>query len=220
MKARSIAMSIDLFYSGQRETIVSSFFSPPLRNGIGSVTSVGVMLRRELQHVQPSDEQHLLVYLRRFAPPRLMQALRQSGREVIIYGLGEQPRDGNLHYSEINEIGFLDDLVNCHALISNAGNQLVGEALCLRKPVLAIPEEGNFEQSVNGHFLEKTGFGINRSANSFTDQDLSAFLERVPDIREVIEPQSVIGNREALAAIRRHLPTSSATHVSSLARVA
>ena len=60
IKAKSIALSIDLFYSGQSETIVSSFFSPPLRPGRReNVTSVGVMLRRELQDVQPSDERPL-----------------------------------------------------------------------------------------------------------------------------------------------------------------
>jgi uncharacterized protein (TIGR00661 family) len=220
LKAQSIAVSISLFYSGQRETIVSSFFSPPLRYEVGPVTSVGVMLRRELKYARPSDERHLLVYLRRFAPPRLMAALRRCGRKVIVYGLGERQRDGNLYYSEVNEIGFLDDLINCHALISNAGNQLVGEALSMRKPVLAIPEEGNFEQAVNGHFLEKSGYGVCRDAIGFTDGDLNQFLERVPSFRQMIDPQSVIGNRAALAAIRRHLPTCADAPVVSTARVA
>lgn len=205
LKAKSIAASIDLFYTGQCETIVSSFFSPALRRNAGHVTSVGVMLRRELQNVRPEDERHLLVYLRRFAPPRLMEALRRCGRDVFVYGLGEQPRDGNLRYFEVNETGFFDDLINCHALISNAGNQLVGEALCLRKPVLALPEEGNFEQSINGHFLAQTGYGVNRDAAAFTDKQLREFLDEVPAYRLRIRPESVIGNEEALAAIRRHL---------------
>ena len=38
LKAKSIGSSIDLFYSGQRETIVSSFFSPPLRPNCHHVT--------------------------------------------------------------------------------------------------------------------------------------------------------------------------------------
>ncbi len=206
MKAKSIAMSINLFYSGQRETIVSSFFSSRLLPNRGDVTSVGVMLRRGLQQVSPVDERHLLVYLRRFAPPRLMEALHRCGRNVNIYGLGERPRDGNLRFFEVNETGFLDDLINCHALISNAGNQLVGEALCLRKPVLALPEEGNFEQSVNAHFLAQTGYGSIADAVTFTDKQLTHFLDQVPAFRERIEPRSVNGTADALAVIRRHLP--------------
>ena len=206
MKAQSIATSINWFYTGQRETIISSFFSTPLRPHCENVTSVGVLLRRELQDVRPVHDRHLLVYLRRFAPPKLMQALRRSGREVFIYGLGEQPRDGNLYFHEVNETGFLDDLIHCDALISNAGNQLVGEALSLRKPVLAIPEEGNFEQSINAHFLDQTGYGIGRDAHLFRDEYLKQFLENVPAFRERIEPSHVIGNTAALDAIRRHLP--------------
>ena len=206
LKAKSIAATIDLFYSGQRETIISSFFSPPLRPGLSGITSVGVMLRRELQYAIPADEGHLLVYLRRFAPPRLMEALHRCHREVFIYGLGERPRDGNLRYYEVNESGFLDDLINCHAIVSNAGNQLVGEALSLRKPVLAIPEEGNFEQSVNGHFLEQSGYGISRDSKNFENEYLKTFFELVPVIRERIDPDSVVGNSAAINAIRRHLP--------------
>jgi uncharacterized protein (TIGR00661 family) len=220
LKAQSIAMTINLFYTGQKETIISSFFSPPLRPGCRNVSSVGVLLRRELQQARPVDDQHLLVYLRRFAPPRLMQALRRCGRRVLVYGLGEQPRDGNLHYYEVNETGFLDDLISCHALISNAGNQLVGEALSLQKPVLAIPEEGNFEQSVNAHFLDLTGYGIGHDVHTFTDMDLSNFLDRVPDYRMQIEPEKVIGNRAALQAINRHLPAPVSRVAEHVARVA
>lgn len=206
LKAQSIASSIGLFYSGQRETIVSSFFSTPLRRGCSNVTPVGVMLRPELIETTPCDDGHLLVYLRRFAPPKLMNALRKCGRDVLVYGLGEQPRDGKLHFYEVNEVGFLDDLITCHALISNAGNQLVGEALSLKKPVLAIPEEGNFEQAINAHFLQQTGYGAGHDANSFTDLQLMEFLDQVPLFREQIEPRRVVGNAEALAAIRRHVP--------------
>lgn len=220
LKARSIGLSINLFYTGQQETIVSSFFSPPLRKGCGNVTSVGVLLRRELQQASPVDDGHLLVYLRRFAPPRLMHALRRCGRNVMIYGLGEQPRDGNLFFHEVNETGFLDDLIGCHALISNAGNQLVGEALSLRKPVLAIPEEGNFEQAVNAHFLELTGYGVGGDAATFAEAHLTNFLGRVPEFVERIDPRQVIGNADALAAIRRHLTKPALVPQEIMARVA
>jgi uncharacterized protein (TIGR00661 family) len=206
-KARSIALPVNLFYSGQRETIVSSFFSAPVHQNHAKVTSVGVMVRRELQKAHPCDEGHLLVYLRRFAPPRLMEALRRCGRRVVIYGLGERPCEQNLQYCEVSEVGFLDDLVNCHALISNAGNQLVGEALWLRKPVLAIPEEGNFEQSINGHFLSQSECGRAIDADAVTEQVLSEFLKDVPAYRERINPESVFGNARAIEAISRHLPS-------------
>lgn len=219
LRAKSISATIDLFYRGQTETIVSSFFSAPLRPGCNNVKSVGVMLRNELKSVKPHNDTFLLVYLRRFAPPKLMDAMRSCGRDIKIYGLGEQPRDGNIHYFAISEMGFLDDLINCYALISNAGNQLVGEALALRKPVLAVPEEGNFEQAINAHFLARTGYGVGLDASKIESRDFNQFLETVPDVRTLIRPETVVGNSAALAAIRRHLPAS-VTAPYELARVA
>jgi uncharacterized protein (TIGR00661 family) len=206
-RAQSIAFTVDLFYRGQAETIVSSFFSPPLRSHCSSVTSVGILLRRELQFVRPVDNRFLLVYLRRFAAPNVMQALRRCGRKVHIYGLGELPQDGNLRYFAVNETGFLDDLISCHALVSNAGNQLVGEALALRKPVLAIPEEGNFEQSINAHFLTWLGYGVGHDATTFSWRRLAEFLYDVEMFRAKIDPDVVVGNEKAFAAICRQLPT-------------
>ena len=138
-----------------------------------------------------------------------MEALRRCDRDVLIYGLGGRPRDGHLRYIEVNETGFLDDLIHCQALISNAGNQLVGEALSLRKPVLAIPEEGNFEQAVNGHFLSLSGYGISRDADRFQPDDLKKFLHQASIIRERIDPEEVVGNQAAMTTIRRYLPTIS-----------
>ena len=45
------------------------------------------------------------------------------------------------------------------AVVSTAGNQLVGEALYLGKPVLVMPERVNFEQAINAHYLEQSGAG-------------------------------------------------------------
>lgn len=80
-------------------------------------------------------------------------------REVRMYGLGAQPRRGNLVFRDIDEHRFLEDLATCDAMISTAGNQLVGEALYLAKPVLVLPEARNFEQYINAHFLARSGAG-------------------------------------------------------------
>ena len=218
-KAKAIASTIDLFVTGQRRTIVSSFFPSYVKSSLNDVSSVGVMLRPELTNAKPSNGDHLLVYLRRFAPPRLMEVLRQCHREVFIYGLGEMARDGNLRFFPIDEIQFLDHLIHSHALISNSGNQLVGEALSLKKPVLALPEEGNFEQAVNGHFLNLTGMGVNCDLTQFTRLHLDRFLERVPDLRTQIDPRAVVGNSDALSIIRGHLPAQTVPSM-TLAKVA
>ena len=47
----------------------------------------------------------------------------------------------------------VEDLARCRALVSAAGNQLIGEALHLGKPMLVLPERAHAEQMMNSHFL-------------------------------------------------------------------
>lgn len=210
-KAWFMAAFIKLFYRGQKETIVSSFFSPPLKRQARNVVQTGVLLRPEVLQSVPKAGSHLLVYLRRFEKPNLLEALRNCGREVRIYGLGTRSSDGRLHFCDIDQFGFIEDLRTCYALVSNAGNQLIGEAYYFKKPVLALPETGNFEQEVNAHFVRASGGGDWLHYDKLTSADLMAFLDRVPQLRGQIDSEAAVGNEEAVRAILAHVPASRPT---------
>ena len=209
--AWAIGPVINWFYSGQQESIVSSFFFPPLKSTCEKVTQVGVMLRPEILQAEPSDEQFLLCYLRREVPPSVLATLQTALLPVKIYGLGDRFGEGNLEFCAIHERGFLEDLIRCRAVICTAGNQLVGESLYLRKPVLALPEQGNFEQHINAHFLRQSGCGDWMRMKHFKESTLRNFLERIEDFRARIEPEQVNGNRATLEIIRRYLPAQAST---------
>ena len=197
---------VEAFYRGQSHSVVSSFYFPPLKPTADNVTQIGVLLRPSILQSQGEVGEHLLVYLRRFAAEQTLQTLRSCGREVHVYGLGERPSESNVRFFPINETRFVESLATCRALISNAGNQLVGEALYLRKPVLAFPETGNFEQAVNAHFLRECGGGDWLHEHEFAPASLESFLERTEDLRLRIDTTRVCGNADALAALRQHLP--------------
>ena len=201
-----IGLSIPLFYrSRQNLSIVSSFYHPPLKKGIKNALQVGVLLREEILNSRPNHGDHLLVYLRRFGRDNLTDALKRCGRPVKIYGLGELPKDQNITYHAVDEHGFLKDLVNCHGLISNAGNQLVGEAMYLQKPVLALPESGNFEQMLNAHYVEESGCGLKGEFDKIDYAQLMRFLDQIEDLRAQCRPDQVAGNEMVLNAILRFL---------------
>ena len=201
-----IGLSIPLFYKNRQNlSIVSSFYHPPLKKGVKNALQVGVLLREEILQSRPVHGDHLLVYLRRYGRDNLTNALKACGRPVKIYGLGELPQDGNISYHAVDEHGFLDDLVNCYALISNAGNQLVGEAMYLQKPVLALPESGNFEQMLNAHYVEESGCGAKGEFDKIDDVQLKDFLDRVEDLRLQCVPDQVAGNETVLNAILKYL---------------
>ena len=203
-----MSLVVRCYYSGQQRTIVSSFYKPQLKPGYASVDQIGVLLRPEIQDARPVAGDHLLVYLRRHGPDDVLEALRNCGRHVHIFGLGQRQSEANgrVQYFPVDEARFLHDLKTCFALISNAGNQLVGEALYLQKPVLGLSETGNFEQQVNGHFLNQSGGGMSFRVEDFQPEVLTSFLERVEEFRANLPIEGVCGNETAFAAIRSMLP--------------
>jgi uncharacterized protein (TIGR00661 family) len=208
-QARVTAPFVEALYDWQRATIVSSFYSAPLKRAYQDTTWVGTLIRPELLGTRPQRGSHLLAYIRREAPPKLLAALAACGREVRLYGMGARPAEGPLRFLAIDERRFIEDLASCAALVSTAGNQLVGEALYLRKPLLVMPEAWNFEQSVNAYFLEQTGAGY-AERGALTPRLLGAFLEAAPALQPRLRPEAVCGNDAAVAALERHIDIAAA----------
>ncbi|MEL6348107.1 MAG: glycosyltransferase family protein, partial [Myxococcota bacterium] len=121
--------------------LVSSFYDVPPNDE--TVQVIGPLLRDEVHHVQPRDGDHLLVYLNngvRQMNRRLEGILQSLSREVRLYGAGRVGREGQIDYRPPGNLSFLRDLATCKAVLSTAGNQLVGEAIHYGKPLLVMPE--------------------------------------------------------------------------------
>lgn len=200
---------VDCMYGGQRATIVSSFFFPRLRVDDRRVRLVGPILRPSVLAVRPERGAHIVVYVRRaFAFERLLDALVSTRREVRCYGLGLLPARANLRFLPIDEQRFVEDLASSDCLVTTAGNQLLGEALFLRKPILAFPEPGNPEQRIHGHFLEREETGEMGDVRTVDGRTIAAFLDRKEDYRSRIDSDRMNGNGAALAALAPFLPAS------------
>ena len=94
------------------------------------------------------------------------------------YGFGRGGREGNITFKKPSLDGFLQDLVNCKAIIANAGFSLVTEALHLGKPYLAIPVNHQFEQIFNAYWLDKMGYGA--YWEDLNKERVESFLYNVP----------------------------------------
>ena len=70
--------------------------------------------------------------------------------------------EGNLRYRPFSEAGFIDDLRTARGVIAGGGFTLMGEAVYLHKPMLAVPLGGQFEQVLNARYLEAEGYGVAR----------------------------------------------------------
>lgn len=206
-----MSWSIRCYYGwGGYEAVASSFYTPPLKPGFEHVRQVGPMLRDDLLSVMPRQENFLLSYLRSNTPPRVLETLAQCGWPVRVYGMGERPSLGQLSFHAIDERRFVDDLAGCAALVSAAGNQLLGESLYLGKPVFAIPEELHHEQQINACFLKQMGAGDWTTLEAFSLPHLVKFLSNLDDYRAStsITCGRLNGTPDALAAIRQILARS------------
>jgi uncharacterized protein (TIGR00661 family) len=186
--------SIPLFCPAADHRIVSSYFPYPIRSGLPPMTPVGPLIRETILGTPPECGEHLVAYFRREPSERILSVLSRCHRSVHLYGLGIRQPVGSLRYLPASVEGFLSDLRTCAALICSSGNQLVGEAIAWNKPVLAIPEPGNFEQQLNGFFLPQTGMGTTVQACDFDVRSLDGFLERVPTRRAVSADRPFAGN--------------------------
>jgi len=87
-----------------------------------------------------------------------------------------------------------------------AGNQIVGEARALGKPVFGVPEHGNFEQEINAFFIGHSGCGESAGASEVTTARLRRFFERAESYRSAPDPEAAAGNGRAVDVLRRYLP--------------
>ena len=75
----------------------------------------------------------------------------------------------------------------------------------LNKPIFAFPEGGNKEQSINAHYINKSGKGLAMDIKLINRYNLSMFLDSLEQYKRADIKSSLCGNEEVLASIREVL---------------
>lgn len=204
-KIASMAFVIDHVYGQPESMLISGFHLPPLRPQFRHAQTVGPLIRRQIENATPVEDDHVLAYVRRSCPPLVLRALSRSPVPIRLYGLGAHADHGAIRFCPVSEDGFVADLASCRAVVTTAGNQLIGEAFHLRKPVMAYPEPGNLEQHINAHLLSESGGGQATSHRLFDDHSLPSFLERIDGYRHRLLEIGGSGNARVLQLVDRRL---------------
>ena len=193
--------------------LVSSFFkAPPSSSG---VRVVGPILRERLLTARPSLGEHLVAYFNQGSvqlSPRVLDALASAGPEIRLYGTRQSGSLGNVHFQPPGLDSFLDDLASCRAVISTAGNQLVGEAMALGKPLLVLPE-ATVEQRLNAREIVRLGIGEQITSDELSAQTIGGFLARTPTYAERCQAHAHDGRAEAIQIIERWIAELSRARV-------
>lgn len=206
--------AIRLLFSVPERYLVTSFFPAEPK---GPETRVlPPLLRPDVPALAPQAGEHVLAYFRSGVAPGLLEALAAIGREVRLYGLGERPGAGRLRFLPASRERFLEDLAGCAYAVSTGGHNLLSEALCLGKPVLAAPADMFYEQYVNAWHLRRLGFGdfcADRAGESQggpgragLGRAVAGFEARLGEYASRLAGKDFAGNAAAAQAVEALLP--------------
>jgi uncharacterized protein (TIGR00661 family) len=112
---------------------------------------------------------HILVYQTSKTNTYLFELLKNVNETFIIYGVENEKNDDNLIYKPFGDKNFCEDFAASKGVITNGGYSFISEAIYLEKPILSEPVGNQFEQIMNGTYIEKLGFGLFTEKISFAD---------------------------------------------------
>ncbi|MBE6508125.1 MAG: glycosyltransferase [Methanobrevibacter sp.] len=165
--------------------ILTSFFYPKIRPRKNAVIYPPI-IREDILKLEPADGDHVIVYQTSKESVKLVERLKLlKDEKFIVYGFNKNETDENLTYKEFNEDVFYDDLASSKAVICNGGFTFISESICLKKPIYSVPAIGNFEQTLNGFYVQKLGYGEYHEVMSA--KKVKSFLTRLPKYKKRLE---------------------------------
>lgn len=161
--------------------ILTSFFYPKIKPKKRAVLYPPV-IREDILKLKPTIEDHIIVYQTSKESVKLVEQLKSLNEKFIVCGFNKDEVDENLTYKLFNENEFYNDLASAKAVICNGGFTFISEAISLKKPIYSVPAIGNFEQTLNGFYVQKLGYG--EYHEEMSPKKVEKFLKRLPKYQE------------------------------------
>lgn len=179
--------------------ILTSFFYPKIKPKKRAVLYPPV-LRKSILELEPTKEDHILVYQTSDKSLELIEELKSIDENFIVYGFNRSKEDENLTFRQFNEVQFYDDIASAKSVIANGGFTLISEAIHLKKPIYSIPANGNFEQILNGFYVEKLGYGkYNETMNV---NHIKSFLNNLETYQEKLDKIKKTDNKGIIKELK------------------
>jgi uncharacterized protein (TIGR00661 family) len=138
---------------------------------------VEALLRDRLAQLKPTEGGHVLLYGRGELGRRIARIASTVAERFVAYGC-DGVAAANIECKPTSYEGFARDLASCRAVLSTAGQQLIGEAQFFGKPLLVVPIPRQHEQEINAHYARQQGIGDYCPIERLTGDRIRAFLER------------------------------------------
>ncbi|KZX17416.1 MJ1255/VC2487 family glycosyltransferase [Methanobrevibacter filiformis] len=195
IKAKGI---IKYYIHFAKRYILTSFFYPEVKNPEKSIIYPPV-IRDKVRELKTSYGDYILVYQTSTSNNKLINTLKKIDEKFIIYGFDEEKTDGNLTFRKFNEDEIYNDMKDAKAVLTNGGFTFISEAIALKKPIFSVPAKGNFEQLINGFYVEKLGYGMfNRQLHN---KEFLTFLDNLDKYKETLKTVKVENNSRIIKEI-------------------
>ena len=186
-----IALKMSLF--GADRYIIYDFFDEQVDNP--RVLFLKPLVQDGILKQRPKYGDHVFVYQTSLSTEFIFEILKKIDETFVIYGFNKDLADENLTFRRFNEDDFYRDISNAKAVIANGGFTVLSEALYLKKPIFSLPIENQFEQILNGKFIEKLGAGVYHM--KLKENDLKNFLNNLDYYKENLKSY-IPGNQEKI----------------------
>ena len=179
--------------------LITTFFFPEVRKKRTSLHPP--ILRDAVLDARPSAGEHVLVYQTSDTFTELVPTLQRLPGTFFVYGLKRDEKLGNVTLKGFSEDGFVRDLASSRAVLAGGGFSLMGEAVHLGKPLLAVPLQGQFEQTLNALYLQQLGYG--EYHRELRETAIASFLYKTPTYAANLAayPHRADRNRSILAQL-------------------
>lgn len=167
---------------------------------------IGPLIRPELLARPRSRKGPWVLHLKPEYRAPVLAALERAG--ITDYELF--PRKGG---------DFDGALARARGVISSAGHQIISEALVLGKPILVLPQTGQYEQALNAKMLTRAGRGM-RSSLLTIDNDLLRFrswAEKYFNIDDRYQDSTAMAVQKLVLALG-HRPDKAAPVIQAVSR--
>src|SRR3989344_1157596 len=178
--------------------IITTLPKQKLKNKSKAIT-INPIIRESLLRTKAKIGKNIVVYTSIIKNRKILNILRKFKKEKFaIFGSDTHKTEKNLLFRKFSDKEFDKELLNCKAVITFGGINLISEAIYLKKPLLVNPVKKHFEQILNALYVKNNGYG--EFCEELTEKKLQEFLNNINKYKlKSYEP----GNKELFKIIEK-----------------
>jgi uncharacterized protein (TIGR00661 family) len=138
------------------------------------------VIRSAIRNVKPTDKGHYTVYLPAYDDKKLVKWLatfKKINWHIFSKHSTKSYADGHINIHPVSSGAFVESMVSAKGILCGAGFETPAEAIYLRKKLLVVPMQNQYEQKCNGIALKKMGVDRVKKLKTKSLKKIEAWLD-------------------------------------------